>query len=185
MEQVINLALLKVAYLFIQFKVQQHLAWKWKCYSVVSNSLWPQDCMDCSLPGSSVPGILLARTLEWAPFPSACISVYPIWGAETSCLPSPLFSFWPLTCETREADISMLEDSRLTWLLVSKQYSLLTLISLQYHQYHYLGQFESLLGQVSDWACTRTHILSLILSTYELNVWLLGYASKYKEDEYR
>jgi len=26
--------------------------------------------MDCSLPGSSVHGILQARTLEWWPFPS-------------------------------------------------------------------------------------------------------------------
>ena len=31
-------------------------------HSVMSNSLWP---MDCSLPGSSVHGILQARLLEW------------------------------------------------------------------------------------------------------------------------
>ena len=35
--------------------------WKWN-HSVVSNSLWP---MDCSLPSSSVHGILQARILEW------------------------------------------------------------------------------------------------------------------------
>ena len=28
------------------------------------------DLMDCNLPGSSVHGILLARILEWFPFPS-------------------------------------------------------------------------------------------------------------------
>ena len=33
------------------------------------------DPMDCSLPGSPVPGILLARTLEWAAisFSNACM----------------------------------------------------------------------------------------------------------------
>ena len=31
--------------------------------SVVSDSMWPHDC---SLPGSSVCGILQARILEWA-----------------------------------------------------------------------------------------------------------------------
>ena len=29
------------------------------------------DPMDCSLPGSSVHGIFLERTLEWVPFPSS------------------------------------------------------------------------------------------------------------------
>ena len=34
---------------------------------VMSDSCHP---MDCSLPGSSVHGILQVRTLEWVPFPS-------------------------------------------------------------------------------------------------------------------
>ena len=44
---------------------------KIQCMKVKSESevaLWfltPSDPMDCSLPGSSVPGILQARTLEW------------------------------------------------------------------------------------------------------------------------
>ena len=39
--------------------------WWWFSHSVTSNSLWPTDY---SPPGSSVHGILQARTLEWAAF---------------------------------------------------------------------------------------------------------------------
>ena len=35
--------------------------WKWSPQSCPTSS----DPMDCSLPGSSIPGILQARTLEW------------------------------------------------------------------------------------------------------------------------
>ena len=37
-------------------------------HSVISDSV---DCMDCSPPGSSVHGILQARTLEWVAMPSS------------------------------------------------------------------------------------------------------------------
>ena len=39
--------------------------------------------MDCSPPGSSVHGILQARTLEWLPFPSPGDLLDP--GMETAC----------------------------------------------------------------------------------------------------
>ena len=35
------------------------------CCSVAQACPTPCDPMDCSLPGSSVPGILQARVLEW------------------------------------------------------------------------------------------------------------------------
>ena len=38
--------------------------------SVLSNSLQPQNLAECSLPGSSVHGILQAGILEWVTFPS-------------------------------------------------------------------------------------------------------------------
>ena len=44
--------------------------WKWS-RSVVSNSSWP---MDCSLPDSSVHGILQARVLEWGAIVFSTIS---------------------------------------------------------------------------------------------------------------
>ena len=42
--------------------------WWWFSCSVVSDSFDP---LDCSLSGSSVPGILQARTLEWVAVPSS------------------------------------------------------------------------------------------------------------------
>ena len=48
------------------------------------------DPIDSSRPGSPVPGILQARTLEWVPFPSPIVNI--IWASlvpqwETICLP--------------------------------------------------------------------------------------------------
>ena len=51
---------------------------------VMSNSCDP---MDCSLPGSSVNGILQARILEWVAMPSSCI-----------CIPS-LLDFLPISIQ--------------------------------------------------------------------------------------
>ena len=45
------------------------------------------DPMDCSLPGSSVPGILQARALEWAAMPSSRDLLDP--GVEPASLTSP------------------------------------------------------------------------------------------------
>ena len=47
--------------------------WWWFSCSVVSDSCDP---MDCSLPDSSVHGILQARILEWLPFLSPLILLY-------------------------------------------------------------------------------------------------------------
>ena len=43
--------------------------------------------VDCSLPNSSVPGILQARILEWLPFPSPGDLPYP--GIQPESLASP------------------------------------------------------------------------------------------------
>ena len=40
---------------------------KWKCWSL--SPVWLCNSMDCSLPGSSVRGILQARILEWVAIP--------------------------------------------------------------------------------------------------------------------
>ena len=44
-----------------------------KCVCVLSLQSCPTfwECMDCSPPGSSVPGILQARILEWVVMPSS------------------------------------------------------------------------------------------------------------------
>ena len=52
--------------------------------------------MDCNLPGSSVPGILQARILEWVAVPSSRDLPNP--GIETASLTSPALAggFLPL-----------------------------------------------------------------------------------------
>ena len=54
------------------------------------------DPMDCNLPGSSVPGILQARILEWVAVPSSRDLPNP--GIETASLTSPALAggFLPL-----------------------------------------------------------------------------------------
>ena len=57
------------------------------------------DPMNCSPPGSSVPGLLLVRILEWVavPFPSG--SFWPRDQTQVSCLAGRFFTIWA----TREA----------------------------------------------------------------------------------
>ena len=57
--------------------------------SVVSNSATP---MDCSLPGSSVPGILLARMVEWVAIPFSRESSRPRDRTQVSCIAGRFFT---------------------------------------------------------------------------------------------
>ena len=63
--------------------------------------LWPTLCnpMDCSLPGSSVPGILPARVLEWVAMSSSRGSSQPRDWTQVSCIAGRSFIVW----DTREA----------------------------------------------------------------------------------
>ena len=47
--------------------------------------------MDCSPPGSSVHGILLARILEWVAMPSSRGSSQPRYGTQVSCITDRIF----------------------------------------------------------------------------------------------
>ena len=83
------------------------------CVCAKSLQLCPTLCdlMECSLPGSSIHGILQARILEWVAMPSSrgsswprdwtCISCLPAW--EVSSLPlAPLgkpWKCWPRTTD--------------------------------------------------------------------------------------
>ena len=51
--------------IWLQLSLQQFIMWVCKCATSLQfcPTLW--DRMDCSLPGSSVHGILQARTLRW------------------------------------------------------------------------------------------------------------------------
>ena len=59
--------------------------------SVVSNSLW---CMDCSPPGSSVHGILQARTLEWVAVPFSRGPSQPRDQTQVSFIAGRFFTIW-------------------------------------------------------------------------------------------
>ena len=57
------------------------------------------DPIDCSLPGSSVYGILKARILEWVTIPSSKGSSQPRDWNQVSCIADRVFTIWA----TREA----------------------------------------------------------------------------------
>ena len=57
------------------------------------------DPMDCSPPGSSIHGILQARTLEWVAIPYSRGSSRPKDGTLVSCIAWRIFTMWT----TREA----------------------------------------------------------------------------------
>ena len=77
------------------------------------------DPMDCSPPGSSVHGILLARILEWVAIPCSRGSSPPRNGTWVSCIAGRRFTVW----DTREALYSSYTQiqsyvpalSQLTW----------------------------------------------------------------------
>ena len=62
--------------------------WLFSCY-IVSNSCNP---MDCSLPGSSVHGILQARILEWVAISFSRESSQPRNQTQVSCIASRFFT---------------------------------------------------------------------------------------------
>ena len=57
------------------------------------------DPIDCSLPGSSVHGILQARILEWVPIPFSRRSFWPRDWTKVACTAGRFFTVWV----TREA----------------------------------------------------------------------------------
>ena len=70
--------------------------WKWSC-SVMSDSLQPHglcDPMDCSLPGSSIHGILQARILGWVAISFSRGSSWPGDRTRVSHIAGRLFTIW-------------------------------------------------------------------------------------------
>ena len=55
------------------------------------------DPLDCSPPGSSIHGILQARTLEWVAMPSSRGSSQPKDWTWVSCIAGGFFTLYPLT----------------------------------------------------------------------------------------
>ena len=63
--------------------------------------------MDCSLPGSSVHGILQARILEWLTIPFFRVSSQPRDRIQVSCITGRFFAIWA----TKEAWIDIYTQS--------------------------------------------------------------------------
>ena len=78
--------------------------WRWKSKSCASLSfayvLITQSCLtlcdlvDCSLPGSSVQGILQVRILEWVTIPFSRGSSWPRDWTRVSCIAGGFFTVW-------------------------------------------------------------------------------------------
>ena len=91
----------------------QSLQW---FYEVAQSRLILCDPMDCSLPGSSVHGILQARVLEWVAFPFSRGSSQPWDWTQVSLIAGRHFTVWA----TREALI--LEPRKIKSVTVSTFY---------------------------------------------------------------
>ena len=77
-----------------------HKPLKWRNSSQSCPTLY--DPMGCGLSGSSVPGILQARILEWVAIPFCRGSSWPRNRTSVSCIAGGFFTSWA----TREAKIS-------------------------------------------------------------------------------
>ena len=62
-------------------------------HSIMSD-VWLCDPMDCSPPGSSVPGVFLARLLEWVAIPFSRGSSQPRDQTQVSCIPGRILPVW-------------------------------------------------------------------------------------------
>ena len=73
------------------------------------------DPMDCNLPGSSVHGILQARTLEWVAIPFSRGSFQPKDWTQVSCIAGRFFTIW-----AREAQYEVWEGQIGLWTELSQ-----------------------------------------------------------------
>jgi len=85
--------------LLIKIHVVKAMFFSSVCVLVAQLYLTLWDPIDCSLPGSSVHGILQARILEWVALPSSRGSSQPRDWTWLSCVAGEFFTIWA----TREA----------------------------------------------------------------------------------
>ena len=94
------LPIARVSILFIHMSI-----WNWKCESVSSSVVCEplRPLMDSSLPGSSVPGILQVRILEWVAIPFSRGSSQPREWTLVSCLAGRFF-----TVSTLDGEVALI-----------------------------------------------------------------------------
>ena len=82
---------------------------------VVSNSYDP---MNCSLPGSSIPGILQARILEWVAISFSRGSSWPRNQTRVSCIGGRFFTNWAV--REAQSHLPSLRSHKLSYSFSSK-----------------------------------------------------------------
>ena len=117
------------------------------CVSVTQSCLTLCDPIDCSPPGSSVHGILQARTVEWAVFSYSRGSFQTRDWTQVSCTESRLFTIW-----ATRADLHSIQYYAICFLLLKAFLWGQSMISTQYMvpSGHNQEQFWLLLHG-SDW----------------------------------
>ena len=66
------------------------------CVLVAQSCLSLCDLLDCSWPGSSVPGIFQARILDWVAIPFSRRSSQPRDETQVSCIAGRFFTIWAI-----------------------------------------------------------------------------------------
>ena len=93
--------------------IGRHILYHWSMWEAhlldaaaksLQSCLTLSDPMDCSLPGSSVRGILQARILEWVVIPFFRGSFQPRDWTKVSCIADRFFTFWA-TWEAYKPDL--------------------------------------------------------------------------------
>ena len=79
---------------FLLFSNCLHLSWHLVCVSVAQLCLTLCESMACSLPDSSVHGVLQARILEWVAISSSRGSSLPRDWSQVSCTAGRFFTVW-------------------------------------------------------------------------------------------
>ena len=86
---------------------------------VIQSCLTLCDTTDCSLPGSSVHGILQAKILEWAAIPFSRGSSQPRDQTQVSCTAGRFFTIWATRETEKECCLPIRElNPSPTWLVV-------------------------------------------------------------------
>ena len=98
--------------------LQSSTMWRWWWFSpsVVSDSC---DSVDCSLPGSSVHGILQARILEWIAISFPRGSSWPRDRTWLSCTAGKRFTIWAI--RESQGDLMLEASAAILWSWGQKQ----------------------------------------------------------------
>ena len=122
------------------------------------------DPMDCSLPGSSLHGILQARVLEWVAIPFSRGSSWPRDRTRVSLIAGRCFNLWA----TREALLIHLPF--LSYVKFLDIYASASKVSIQPHCCSWLFLHQHFLlpyhGSMSSYLPRNTLLFSLLLKTW-------------------